>query len=221
VSAEATGWVFRHSPYKGAGFVIHLAIADSVNDQNDNEFWMSQARLCEKARTSHATTERAVRALRDDGFLTLLEDNATAGKPCRYRFEMPLGVPHGEGGGPSLGVTQVPHGEGQTQRTTQDIPTSSRALDGFNAFWQLYPRKKAKGAALKAYERAVKRADRDPGQAVWKINTGARDYARERNGKDQTYTAYPATWLNEDRWTDEPEACRPVDSTTANGIRYT
>ncbi len=213
MSAEATGWTFRHSPFKGATFTIHLAIADSVNDQNENEFWMSQARLAQKARASHATVERAVAALREGGFLTLLEDNAKAGKPCRYRFE----VPHGEGGGPSPVVTGVPHGEGQTQRTTQGIPRTTRVADGFSAFWQVYPKKSAKVAALKAYERAVKRADPDLDQAIAKINAGARRYAKVC---DPQYIKMPQGWLNDGRWEDEVVEQRSPNTTTANGMRY-
>ena len=51
MSAEATGWVWRHSPWKGehAKFLLHLAVADVVNDAHGNEFWMSQANLAEKS----------------------------------------------------------------------------------------------------------------------------------------------------------------------------
>jgi len=189
------GWVFRHSPYKGAAFVVHLAIADSVNDQNDNEFWMSQARLCEKARTSHATTERAVKALRDDGLLTLLEDNSTAGKPCRYRFEMPPRVPHGEGGGPSQGVTRVPHGEGQTQRTTQENPIT-RASREFEAFWAMYPRKVGKPAALKAFRSRASDALMQ-GTVRW-----AEFWARSKT--EIRFIPHPSTFLNQERYLDTP-----------------
>jgi hypothetical protein len=68
----------------------------------------------------------------------------------------------------------------------------------FDRFWAIYPRRVAKGAARKAFAAAIKRAD------VATIIDGARRYASERSGQDQKYTAHPATWLNADRWTDEP-----------------
>jgi hypothetical protein len=89
VSAEATGWTFRHSPFTGATFAVHLAIADSVNDQHEHELWMSQQRLAKKARLGLRATHTAMKALLDGGYLTLLEDNARAGKANRYRFEFP------------------------------------------------------------------------------------------------------------------------------------
>ncbi len=87
MSAEAEGWVWRHSPYRGAVFAVHLAIADIVNDQHYNELWASQGTLASKARTDVKTARHALQTLCADGMLTLLE--APLGKPCRYRFEYP------------------------------------------------------------------------------------------------------------------------------------
>jgi hypothetical protein len=89
MSAEATGWVIRHSPYTGATFVVHLMVADSVNDQHGNQFWMGQSSLAKKARVSRVMANRALASLLADGFLTLIEDNTRAGKPNCYRFEFP------------------------------------------------------------------------------------------------------------------------------------
>ena len=89
MSADATAWVFRHSPLRGSELIVHLAIADSVNDQNGNEFWMAVGRLAEKSRQERRTAGRAVASLVEAGFLTILEDNSTRRKPSRYRFEFP------------------------------------------------------------------------------------------------------------------------------------
>lgn len=89
MSADAVAYTYRHSPCKGADLHVHLAIADSANDQNYNEFWMSIGRLANKARVERRTAGRAVAALCDLGLLTLLEDHSTERKPSRYRFEFP------------------------------------------------------------------------------------------------------------------------------------
>ncbi len=86
MSAEAMGWAFRHSPYRGAKFDVHLAIADSVNDQHGNDLWITQGRLAEKARVSRDAANKAMKALVADGFLELLEDNSARGRANRYRF---------------------------------------------------------------------------------------------------------------------------------------
>lgn len=90
MSAEAMGWTYRFSPYVGAVFAIHLAIADAVSDVNDNEVWAKQATMASKARVSRKSANEALATLVTDGFLTLIEDNSRAGRIAnRYRFEMP------------------------------------------------------------------------------------------------------------------------------------
>ena len=89
MSAEATGWVWKHSPYTATSLGLHLAIADVVNDLHAHEFWMSQAGLAAKARCSRETANRWLGTACDDGFLTLIEDNRKSGKPSRFRFLMP------------------------------------------------------------------------------------------------------------------------------------
>lgn len=87
VSSDALGWVWRHSPYRGSTFLVHLAIADTANDQHYNELWMSQSTVAKKARTDRKTVNQALRILCQDGMLTLLEEHR--GKPSRFRFEFP------------------------------------------------------------------------------------------------------------------------------------
>lgn len=91
MSAEATGWVYRCSPYTGVRFAVHHAIADSVNDQNADEFWMRQGVLAKKARTTRGTVNAALAAMIEEGFLVLLEEGR--GGANRYRFLMPEGTP--------------------------------------------------------------------------------------------------------------------------------
>ena len=39
----------------------------------------------------------------------------------------------------------------------------------------------------------------------------AKRYAAERDGQDERYTAYPARWLCEERWNDQPQAVAVID----------
>ena len=71
MSAEATGWVYRFSPFAGATFWVHQAIADSVNDQHENLFWMGQGRLARKARVSRRSAQRALDVLLGAKFVEL------------------------------------------------------------------------------------------------------------------------------------------------------
>jgi hypothetical protein len=69
--------------------------------------------------------------------------------------------------------------------------------ESFDQFWAVYPKRKAKQAAIKAYKKARQSVSHE------KIMEGVRQYELERRGKDPTYTANPATWLNGGRWDDD------------------
>ena len=94
MSAEAVGWVYKFSPYTGATFSIHLAIADSANDQYGMELWMALGKLGRKARVSRSTTSEIVAQMVGDGLLELVEQSKGGRhRPSRYRFLMPVGTP--------------------------------------------------------------------------------------------------------------------------------
>ena len=69
--------------------------------------------------------------------------------------------------------------------------------DLFDAFWNVYPIKVGKGAAIKAFEKAMRTTDADI------IIKGALRYKLDPN-RVQGYTAHASTWLNAQRWLDEP-----------------
>lgn len=73
------------------------------------------------------------------------------------------------------------------------------ATDLFGRFWSQYPRHVAKPAARRAWDQAIKEGH-DPNV----IMAGVHRYAAERDGQEERYTAYPATWLRNRRWEDDP-----------------
>ncbi len=88
VSAEAVAHVYRKSPYSGLLLNIHLAIADSANDQYHYEFFMAQTNLSKKVRATREGTNRGLARLLKDGWLSIVEDGAHLPRGIvRYRFE--------------------------------------------------------------------------------------------------------------------------------------
>jgi hypothetical protein len=67
----------------------------------------------------------------------------------------------------------------------------------FEAFWVAYPRKVGKGAAEKAWKKAL--SDATPTE----IMMGLANYKLALQGKDSQFIAHPTTWLNQKRWLDE------------------
>jgi hypothetical protein len=75
----------------------------------------------------------------------------------------------------------------------------------FEEFWGVFPRKIGKGAARKAYVKALVRATHAD------ILAGAKRYAASK--PDPEYTKHPTTWLNADCWLDEGARVIPFSHT--------
>jgi hypothetical protein len=85
----------------------------------------------------------------------------------------------------------------RTKSTRSKSERVSARDPDFERFWANYPRKEAKGAAEKAWAAAIKKTDPEA------IVSAAERY-RSQPGREARYTAHPATWLNAERWSDEP-----------------
>ena len=110
---------------------------------------------------------------------------------------------HGEGADIARGRVQNLHPNNLVRNNLGSI---NQEL--FAQFYSAYPQKKGKGAAEKAWEKAIK--IKEPKELV----QAARVFAQFCEGKDKKFIPYPATWLNQKRWEDElePEQ-RPATST--------
>jgi hypothetical protein len=94
-------------------------------------------------------------------------------------------------------------------RTTKNRKrvNGSGAYEGFETFYNAYPRKRARAAAMKAWDKlqpdldlqgAILRAiEQQRGCEQWRRDNGA-------------YIPHPATWLNGRRWEDVVAADRPA-----------
>lgn len=70
---------------------------------------------------------------------------------------------------------------------------------GFDDFWRIYPRREARGRAVKAFRQALRVVDLDT------ILAGARRFAEnvEAREVERKFIPHPTTWLNAERWDDE------------------
>jgi hypothetical protein len=107
-------------------------------------------------------------------------------------------------GGPNLLEAEA---EAETEkifslRSNISRARQARAADtqpkGFAEFWQHYPAKVGKGAALKAWPKAVREAGGDPSEIVIALKARLHLFNPE-------FVPNPATWLNQRRWEDDPE----------------
>lgn len=77
-----------------------------------------------------------------------------------------------------------------------NLDKTNSLVNAFAEFWDVYPRKRDKGHALRALEKALEKA------SIEDIVAGAIAYRDDPN-RDDEFTAYPSTWLNGERWEDE------------------
>lgn len=77
-----------------------------------------------------------------------------------------------------------------------------RASSGaFEAFWTAYPRKASKAAARRSFDKALRKTSAD-------VLVQAAERYRDDPNRDPQYTAHASTWLNNERWLDEPLPAR-------------
>ena len=77
----------------------------------------------------------------------------------------------------------------------KDIPKSPTEIE-FDSFWEVYPRRQAKGAALVAWKKALKKV------SAQTIIDGAIRFSSDPN-RNPEFTPHATTWLNQERWADE------------------
>jgi hypothetical protein len=118
--------------------------------------------------------------------------------------------------GPQLspgGATGVPLTR-TTELEPQNIEPVNDISEQFNKFWAIYPRKKGKGQAIKAFEKALLKTDLET------ILAGVEAYKEYEDMYDPQFIAHPTTWLNGERWDDEHEGARVVlRSPYVGGVR--
>lgn len=109
-------------------------------------------------------------------------------------------------------VLSSPFHSRDTRDTTSDTTRESRrdiTPQGFDEFWEAYPRKQGKGAARTAFIKALSKVDSQT------IIDAAISYRDDPN-REQGFTAHASTWLNQERWEDEP---LPARTSKASGWR--
>lgn len=132
------------------------------------------------------------------------ENGANGGRPAK-KDQSNQGRVKANGFGDEKTNHQPPTTNHQPKEKKEDDKSSSE--DGFEEFYRAYPRRAGKGAARKAYGKAI----RQIGPA--ELLAATRRYAKAVVGVDPKFIPHPSTWLNGERWGDEPGGSgeRPQD----------
>ena len=208
MSIQVMQAVWQHSKADGRARLVLLAIADH---QGEIGAWPSLATLAKMVNASERSVQRDITYLQNIGELEVHYQQA----PTRNHYksnlyfvnlpgvtELPTGVTNTDRGvtNTASGVTAV--GVQSLNRTITEPLENSLVSEMFLEFWNDYPRKSDKRAALRAFKSALNRASFE------EILAGAIRYAKDPNLPDTKYVKHPATWLNGDAWENGP---LPVD----------
>lgn len=211
---------FRHSR-SHAKFVVHLAIADVVNDVHGNQFWMERDELAVKAFSSLRTVAEVLHELSTTGWMAVLEAGGGRGHTTRWQYFL-----SGNGAADARfddETVQPAAVNGAASRaSTTSIPREPNAhlldaqslADGFELWWTGngttnlgYPLKKDKARARTAYAARIRE-----GATHAMLVAGRDGYIAEREAEqtDLQFYKHGATLLAKDGpWTEHLN--RPAD----------
>lgn len=89
----------------------------------------------------------------------------------------------------------------------------------FERFWELYPKKSGKGKALKAWETASS-SSKGNKRPTWRtVKRAVLAQMKSERWQDRQFIPFPATWLNQYRWLDDPEDMKIIKRETDKAER--
>jgi hypothetical protein len=186
--------------------MVLLVIADHANDEGTQSY-PSQATMAAKASISIRTVQRAVNNLVGQGYIRMFK-GAGGSADCRedrrpHLYQINVAKLRGDtvtgrqsdANGATLTTSTGRHSRPMNHPLEPSLEPSHQIA--FDEFWQVYPRKVGKQAAIKAFTKAIK--NNEPKIII----EGAVRYANDPNRVD-AFTAHPTSWLNAGRWNDDP-----------------
>lgn len=215
MSVESISWALRVQDLTPTDKLVLIGIA---NHDGDGGSWPSIATLAMYAGVSERTVQRSIAALQERTLITV-EQNAGGTmhtrndrRPNHYTINRPRHGVTSTTSRSTHGVTPVTERGDKAvspepslnhqENTLAQLSLSVNAGSRFEEFWKVWPKRVGKRAALKSYERALKRATHE------QIIQGAQEMAALwmlMSEEDRKYVPYPERWLNSDRWADERE----------------
>lgn len=174
------------------------------------EFFMSNARLAERYGKSKNTISRSVNRLSNLGYIhaemTYNDKQEIEKRVLTLSSKMSIPIIKNDdtlSSKMSRGIITSGEDNISINKSTEYTNVHQDALESdFEKLWQLYPNKKGKELALKAYKKAIK-----AGATNKEIQNGIVKLKKEIAFKetDKKYIPHGGTWFNQKRWEDDYE----------------
>lgn len=178
-------------------------------DHQTHKAFPSRRTLAERLRCSMKSVDRAVQELIEAGALSKEQrfNSSLVFTIHTVSSGLSRGVDTGDEGGWTPESRGVDTGDDLTITTKREPKEPEPHNEWFDQFWSIYPAKKDKPAAKRAFKNALKRTTLET------ILEGAQRYRDDPN-REPGFTKNPSTWLNNDAWENGPEV--PRRKRTAN-----
>ncbi len=187
--------------------LVLIKLADNASDQG--ECWPSYQHIADQCEIDRSTVRKHIKQLEAQGLLRIENREGPKGNSTNLYFLTLNGVGRNSTpvGPESTGVGPQPTGgvgpeSTRTSHSSEPVkepkPTCIDA-PGFEQFWKLYPKKKGRKEALKAWNKLKPDADL---QAVMIIALGKHRLSRDWAKDGGQYIPMASTWINGERWHD-------------------
>lgn len=205
------GWMLNQLHLKGNQLQV-FAIIHGFSHSEDNEYRGSLQYLCEFTGASRSTVIRSLSELQESGFIDKREVYENGVKFNRYKASVEMCVyfdtprvkmtPPPCQNDTTPRVKMTPHNiEDNIGNKIDNTRSASAALEErFSRFWSVYPKKKSKQSALRAWKK-IKPSEELTQKIISAVQKQKQWPEWQKDGGQ--YIPYPATWLNSGGWEDE------------------
>lgn len=188
--------------------LVLIKLADNASDQG--ECWPSYQHVADQCEIDRSTVRKHIKQLEAQGLLRIENRDGPKGNSTNLYYLTLSGVGRNSThvGPESTGVGPQPTGgvgpeSTRTSHSSEPVkepkPMCTSVADGFEQFWKLYPKKKSRKDALKAWSKLSPSAEQQAAMfAALAQHCVSRDWTKDSG----QYIPMASTWLNGERWHD-------------------
>jgi DNA-binding transcriptional ArsR family regulator len=191
--------------------LVLIKLADNASDQG--ECWPSYQHIADQCEIDRSTVRKHIKQLEAQGLLRIENRDGPKGNSTNLYTLTLSGVGRNSTpvGPESTGVGPQPRGGvgPESTRTShsfepvkEPMPVCISDAAGFEQFWKLYPKKRSRKQALKAWNKLHPSADL---QAVLLAALVKHCVSRDWTKAGGQYIPLASSWLNGERWHDVVE----------------
>jgi DNA-binding transcriptional regulator YhcF (GntR family) len=165
-------------------------------NKKTGECYPSQPTLAKDCNMCRNTVNRSIQELENKGFISIEKKRTNGNKFTVNHYTFPFPCTSSE----QSNEQSLERSNERSLQVHKPIePIKDKYIVLFEDFYEIYPRKQARGKAEPAYKKAIKK-----GATHEEIIRGLKAYNEEirKNGTERKYISLPSSWLNARMWED-------------------